>query len=562
MLAASGLFLLPACSAIDAQSSVALPFADQPFALSIPAPAVPPAAAQVGVAGESPSTTEPFATSGQAATPGARVGAALPINLPSALTLANARPIDVVAAAERVRIAAAQLELAGVQWLPTVTVGGDYNRHEGAIQNADGTITEASRGSLMVGVGTGIGNAAVLNVNDAVFAPLIARQTVRAREADLRAAQNDSLVAVTDAYFAVQQARGELAGAADATRRMTALVDRTRKLATGLVPELEATRAEAELARRQQVEELARERWRVSGAELVRLLRLDPGTQVDPVEPPQLRVVLIDPARTVDELIPIALSSRPELASRQAQVQATLALLRREQLRPLVPSILLRGWSTPVAGTLAAGVFAGGPNGKLDSGSRLDLDVQVLWQLDNLGFGNRAMTHQREAESRLAVVELFRVQDQVAADVAQAYARSQEAARRVAIAERGLRLAAESADKNLAALGQLRRVGDVNQLVVRPLEAVTAVQAMAQAYSDYYTAVADHNRAQFQLYRAIGHPAECLTTIASPPATLPAPTAPAPTPATPAPGLPAPSPGHTSNDSTVGTLSRPSISPN
>ena len=76
MLAASGLFLLPACSAIDAQSSVALPFADQPFALSIPAPAVPPAAAQVGVAGESPSTTEPFATSGQAATPGARVGAA------------------------------------------------------------------------------------------------------------------------------------------------------------------------------------------------------------------------------------------------------------------------------------------------------------------------------------------------------------------------------------------------------------------------------------------------------------------------------------------------------
>jgi outer membrane protein TolC len=558
-LAGSGLFLLPACSAIDGESFVDLPITQQPIALSVPAPTVTPAAAQVGAAAESPPTTEPFATFRPAVTPVARAGAPLPINLSSALTLANARPIDVVAAAERVRVATAQLELASVQWLPTVTVGGDYNRHEGSIQNADGTVTEASRGSLMVGVGTGIGNAAVLNVNDAVFAPLIARQTVRAREADLRAAQNDSLVAVTDAYFAVQQARGELAGAADATRRTQVLVDRTRKLATGLVPELEATRAEAELARRQQVEELARERWRVSSAELVRLLRLDPGTQVDPVEPPQLRVVLIDAVRTVDDLIPIALTSRPELASRQAQVQATLALLRREQLRPLVPSILLRGWSTPVTGTLAAGVFAGGPNGKLDSGSRLDLDVQVLWQLDNLGFGNRAMTHQREAESRLAVVELFRVQDQVAADVAQAHARSQEAARRVAIAERGLRLAAESADKNLAALGQLRRVGDVNQLIVRPLEAVTAVQALAQAYSDYYTAVADHNRAQFQLYRALGHPAECLTTVASPPATLPAPAA--PTPAAPAPGLPAPGLGHAANNST-GTLSRPSISPN
>jgi outer membrane protein TolC len=305
----------------------------------------------------------------------------------------------------------------------------------------------------------------------------------------------------------------------------------------GLVPELEATRADAELSRRQQVEELARERWRVTSTELVRILRLDPSTQLDPVEPPQLRVELIDSTRTVDDLIPIALSTRPELASRQAQVQATLALLRQEKLRPLVPSVLLRGWSTPVTGTLAAGVFAGGTNGSLgNSGLRGDIDLQLLWQFDNLGFGNRARTHQREAENRLAVVELFRVQDRVAAEVAQSYARMQEAARRVEIAEKGVRLAVDSADKNLAALGQVRRVGEVNQLVVRPQEAVAAVQALAQAYADYYTAVADSNRAQFQLYRALGHPAHCLNNATSPPVLLPATTVPAPIPS------PAPSP--------------------
>ncbi|MBN9522531.1 TolC family protein [bacterium] len=468
--------------------------------------------------------------------PPAAQGKPLPINLPTALALTNARPIDVVAATERVNVAAAQLAQARALWLPTVTLGGEYSRHDGKIQTIDGQVIDASRGSLMFGAGSGIGNAAVLNVNDAIFAPLVARQTVRARQADLQAAQNDSLVAVTDAYFTVQQARGDLAAAAAVTRRTADLVGRTKQLAPGLVPDLEATRAETELARREQVEVLARERWRTSSAELVRLLRLDPSTQVDPAEPPHLRVDLIDATKTVDDLIPIALTTRPELTSRQAQVQATLALLKQEKLRPLVPSLLLRGWSTPVTGTLAAGVFAAGTNGTLgNTGLRGDIDLQLLWQFDNLGFGNRARTQQREAENRLAVVELFRLQNQVAADVAQSFARSEEAARRLEIAEKGVRLAVESADKNLAALGQIRRVGDVNQLVVRPQEAVAAVQALAQAYADYYAAVADFNRSQFQLYRALGHPAQCVATASDPPPPLPGTTVPAPPQALPAP---------------------------
>ena len=39
---------------------------------------------------------------------------------------------------------------------------------------------------------------------------------------------------------------------------------------------------------------------------------------------------------------------------------------------------------------------------------------------------------------------------------------------------------------------------------------MAAVQALAQAYSDYYGAVADYDRAQFRLYHALGHPAQAL----------------------------------------------------
>jgi outer membrane protein TolC len=435
----------------------------------------------------------------------------LPINLPTALRLANVRAIDVAAAAERVRPAAAVLEQAQVLWLPTITLGGDYYRHDGRQQDTMGNVFDNSRSGLMLGVGTGIGQAAVLNVGEAIFAPLVARQQLEVRQANRQVASNDTMVAVSDAYFNVQQARGELAGAVETTRRTEDLVRRTRQLAPAVVPELETDRAEAELARRQQAEFQARERWKVASAELLRVLRLDPAAQVEPAEPPHLRVELIDLARPVDELIPVGLLNRPELASQRAQVRATLALLRQERLRPLIPSILLRGFSTPVTGTLAAGYFGGGTNSTVSNGGlRSDLDLQLLWQLDNLGLGNRARVHQREAERRLAVLELFRLQDRVAAEVAQAHAQAVMAAQRVAAAERGVRWARSSADKNLIALSQPKAVGDQVQLLVRPQEAVASVQALAQAYADYYGAVTDYDRAQFRLYRALGNPAEAL----------------------------------------------------
>src|SRR5205807_1512371 len=128
-------------------------------------------------------------------------------------------------------------------------------------------------------------------------------------------------------------------------------------------------------------------------------------------------------------------------------------------------------------------------NGQLNNtGLRSDLDLQLLWQLDNLGFGNRSRIRQREAENRLALVNLFRIQDRVAAEVTQTYAQAQSAARRVDLAGKGVRAALSSAEKNVAALRQTRPVGGVIQTLVRPQEAVAAVQALAQAFNDYYGA--------------------------------------------------------------------------
>src|SRR5205814_8048591 len=128
-------------------------------------------------------------------------------------------------------------------------------------------------------------------------------------------------------------------------------------------------------------------------------LRLPPTTAIEPIEAPQSRIELFDGQASVDELIPVGLTNRPELSSQQALVEATLARLRQEKIRPLVPSVLLRGNATNPAGTLSTGVFGGGRNDELrDFGGRNSIDVQVLWELQNLGFGNLAAVTERRAE--------------------------------------------------------------------------------------------------------------------------------------------------------------------
>lgn len=433
-----------------------------------------------------------------------------PINLATALQLAQARPIDVQIAARQVEIAAAQFDRAKYVWLPSIYLGGDYFHHDGNVQNFQGEVLRASRTSVMAGIG---GNL-TWNVSEGIFAPLAAQQELNARRAQQQALGNDITLQVAESYFQVLQARGELAGSNALVEEAQELVRRAEALAEGLAPPLEASRARVELARRKQAATKAKENWRTASAELARLLRVDAAAAIEPAEPAHMVVTLIDAKYSLDELIPIALLTRPELQAHQAFVKATLERLNQERLRPLVPSVVVRSVSTNPSGTLGYGTFGGGPGGKVGNyNSRLDYDVQVVWELQNLGFGNAARTAERRGEHATAILELLRTQDRIAADVAKAYAETNAAGERLKEAEPAFREALDSFAKNMEGLRQTRRVGNILTLVVRPQEAVAAMQALAQAYSDYFTAVHDFNKAQFRLYRALGHPSSCLADL-------------------------------------------------
>lgn len=434
------------------------------------------------------------------------IGRPLSITLAAALSLANASPLDIQIADERVRIASAQLERANVLWLPNLNLGVDYFRHDGQIQDIVGNVFATNRTSFLVGGGP----QAVVSLSDAIYTPLASKQVSRAALADAQTARNDTTLAVAIAYANVQQARGEVAGASAALKRADDLVSRTVKLAPDLTPEVEVNRAKTEAARRRQAVESAYERWQVASAELIRLVRLQPGTLIEPAEDPSLSLKLIDPNHSIDDLISLGLTYRPELESHQAIVQATLERVKHEKARPYYPVIAVRGVGSNTPG-LAGGYFGGGVNDNLSNfGSRFSVNLQAIWEFQNLGFGNRASVREREGESRRALLELQRSQEQITAEVVHAHSQFERAAKRLIAAEEEVINAVATADKNLQGLGQTKRLGEQLVLVFRPQEVVASITALDQAYRDYYQAIGDHNRAQFRLYRALGHPAQAL----------------------------------------------------
>jgi outer membrane protein TolC len=456
----------------------------------------------------------------------ARSPQGLPINLATALQLAGATPLDIATATAQVEQALALQLQARALWIPNLNAGITYYRHDGKQQNIfTGPLFQKGVQSFFVGGGPTL----TVGLADAIYSPLAARRVVGSRRADLQSARNDVLFNVSQSFFVLQDARGRLLGIGAAIDRAELLVNFARGLAPSLIAPLEINRAVTELQSLRQTQQVAIRDWRVASARLAEVLLLDPAALLEPIEPPFLQITLVPTERTPEELVPIAIRNRPEIASRRELVEAAIQLLRREQTRPLLPNIIM---TSPALGTglLPAGNISAGPNGSMNTnGSRFDISVGAVWELQNAGLGNVGLIRQRRAEQRVASIDLTRTVYRVKSEVSQSVARLQTARIRVAETEEGVRQAIESADKNFIGLRETTRpAGEILRLIVRPQEVVQAIDALNLAYLNYSGAVNEYNISQFDVYRALGQPAQWVTSQGIPsmsagPAPAPAP---------------------------------------
>jgi len=439
-----------------------------------------------------------------------------PINLATALRLSDARPLIVAAAQASVWVAEAQLTRAKVLWVPQLNIGGDYIRHDGGGPDFNKGILTAPSVNFFYGGG---GLWEIVALTDVFFEPLVKRQVLNSRQWDIQSAKNDAALMTATSYFNVHEHRGKYAGALYCVERGQDLVKRIASLSKELVPEVEVERARNLLADLEQQSTAARQAWRVSSARLTRVLRLNPLAVVVPLENDHLQITLIDPARPLPELHVVALTNRPELASYQALVQAAVARIRRERGRMLLPTVLVNGFQTPDE-MIQAGIFGLGTNSKLNQWTgRDDVSVQLMWELEGLGIGNLARIKEQRGEQSKAIIDFFNIQDMVAADVTRAQADLQSAAARVQQADRALRTGIKTFNGSFEGLQNTTRFGDVLVLINRPQEVVFALQLMKQSFDAYFTTVAEYNRAQFELFHALGYPAHEIT-YARPPGTI------------------------------------------
>lgn len=423
----------------------------------------------------------------------------MPIDLGTALAIAGGDNPQVAFAQARIQEAYGRLRISQTLWLPSLRAGMNYNKHEGRIQDVVGNIIDTSRGSVYSGMGAmavGAGSPAVpgmlmnFHLRDAVFQPRISAMALRARQQASRTVVNDLMyqtaVAYTDLLEALQieAVTRETLGNAE---RLAALTRSYAEAGQGL--QSDAERAQTELAFRQLEVRRAQELVRTTSVRLTRLLSGDQSLQLEPQEAALTPIELVRDDVPLPELMATGLSNRPELAESQFLVREAVQRLRREQYAPLIPSVLL-------------GASYGGNGGGLGSdvtnfGDRLDLDAGAYWELRNLGFGERAYRGEASGFVQQARSRELLVMDQVASDVAESQAQVVARRAQLPIAERGVQAAIDSYRRNAA------RIQEGQGL---PIETLQALQALDQSQRQLARAIADSNRAQFALQRALGAP--------------------------------------------------------
>jgi outer membrane protein TolC len=474
------------------------------------------------------------------------------MDLGSALKLAGAENPELMLARQRVAEATALRQLAAAQVLPNLNLGTNYDAHRGVLQQDNGNILRVSRDSLYVGLGANaIGGGTVtipglnynLNVGDAWYAFLAVRQRVATTAAAADAVRNDVLLRVALAYTDLLRAEGRRAIAATNRAEGAELARLTAAYATaGQGRKADADRAAVELRRRDADMTQAEADTLTASARLCQLLNLDPSTRLRPIDGWVVPAPVVPEPIPLPELLAIALMQRPELAARRSEVRQSLYELSQAKVLPFSPNVIL-GFSaggfgggsdlvsTPPGIIAPSGMATTGPRfGNFDG--RTDFDVAVFWTFRNLGVGNHALVRaadSRVKQSRWREIETLNF---VRSQVAESHARAAARLLQIDAAEKATRASTEAFREDMI------RIRGGQGL---PLEVVDSMRLLARSRFDYLEAVIDYNRAQFQLWVALGRPPAAALARPVPAELSPKPQADAPSPEAPRP-LPVPRP--------------------
>ncbi len=491
-LCATGLPLLAAGCADRAATLTRGAFPDVPYVASGVAQALPaltqPGSPAVRRADYEPSRgadATPLAPA-DAPTP-ATPPAPTPVDLDAVFRLAEERNAQIALAREKVHESQIENDLAAKGWMPKVTAGVGYYRHEGGIQNEDGTLTRSSFGALYPGVDL----HTAFDVREATFLRIDAERKRWQQQGELSRVNNEQLLQAAEAYIDLLTARRGASVAQILEKNQRELLQRAKDLAKEGGKVLEEGVA-AELAGTEQAEAKLRQQGDAASAKLAYLLGLDPESPLVPVDEALAPIDVVDATPPASALVAQALANGPgvrELQGLLAAIDCGMAEL--EGPKKFLPTLDL---------CLSEGAFGAGPDASLAWANRFDVGVEARWNLTEL---LRAKDEKRQAESKRRQVEL--TYDDLRGKLTLGVRESREAilAGREQI---------NKASEQIKRASESYRLSDLRLKQNAPgastAEVLQSLRGLEMAHFNYISAVNAYNKAQVRLLLLLG-PAAC-----------------------------------------------------
>jgi outer membrane protein TolC len=365
-----------------------------------------------------------------------------------------------------------------------VNAATGYHRHEGGILNPDGTFVHSSFGEMF----SGLELAGKIDLQEYAFAQVNARRNVLQQRGEVSRVTSETLLDAANTYIDLLAARSGQTVAGEIENRLKDLLTRAEKY-TSVEPtgKFEVARIKAELDNQRRIILTLEEQANAATYKLNYLLGLDPCTQLIPVDNRLVPFELIDATPPACDLINQALTTGPGVE----EMEELLTLIHQSIERSKGLARLLPFFQVGAA----EGVFVGGPGDDEHTDNRLDLGVQVGWNLTNLltRCDRDKVIAAKAAQAHLAYQDL---RGKLAAGV-------QEAREAVLSGRDQIRMAEAQMDDAGQAYGLAHKRLE-NAISGASADTALAIDSLARAQVNYINSTSAYDKAQLRLMILMG----------------------------------------------------------
>jgi outer membrane protein TolC len=412
---------------------------------------------------------------------------AVPISMDTVLRLTGDQNKQITIAREKVREATVDKDIADLGWLPAIYVGSAYWRHEGGIQDPDGSFIHSSSGAMFEGMEMD----ARVDIKEYAFQKVNAERKVWQQRGELSKTTSDTLMEAANTYIDLLQARtGEVIGL-QMEKYEQDMLKRARELADKEPPaKIQSETLEADAKGHKQALTKLHYQGDAAATKLANLLGLDSCVRLMPVDDRLAPFDLVDASPDVCELVQQALRNGPGIR----ELEGLLALVQDSMEKAKGPSMFM-----PIVELrMAEGGFGAGPGDSMTWDNRWDLGLQMRWNITQIA---SARDRQRSADSKLQQLYLAHqdLSDKLTAGVFEARSAIFSGTEQVSLCAEQI-CHANEAFKRTRERYLLRPDTDK----VTELQVLQSLRVLELAHLRYLDVVSAYNKAQIRLMMLIG----------------------------------------------------------